>query len=72
MPKLNGNFGIFDNKDKKRSSYNMGELSNSPQKVLPEFQKFLLDRKVIPDKQVLFFAKWVSRFLRFARGRDIS
>jgi hypothetical protein len=42
------------------------------QTVLQEFQKFLLDRKLVPENLVPFHAHWVSRFLRFARGRDIS
>jgi hypothetical protein len=31
--------------------------------LLPEFQKFLLERKLAPEKNISFFAYWVSRFL---------
>jgi len=41
----------------------MGKLSDSAKKVLPEFQKFLLERKLIPVKNAPFFAYWVSWFL---------
>jgi len=50
----------------------MGKLSDSAKKVLPEFQKFLLERKLVPVKNAPFFAYWVSRFLNFAKKRDIS
>ena len=49
----------------------MGKVSNDEQKRLPEFQKFLLERKLIPEKNIPYFAYWVSRFLAFARTRDI-
>ena len=50
----------------------MGNLSNTAKVTLPEFQKFLLERKLVPAKNVTFFAYWVSRFLAFARKRDLS
>jgi len=50
----------------------MGNLSNTPNETLPEFQKFLLERKLVPAKNVSFFAHWVSRFFAFARKRDLS
>ena len=50
----------------------MGNLSNTPNETLPEFQKFLLERKLVPAKNVTFFAYWVSRFLAFALKRDLS
>jgi len=31
--------------------------------VLPEFQDFLLSRKLVPEKNVPFYAHWVSKFL---------
>jgi len=49
----------------------MGNLSNTAQDILPEFQKFLLERKLVPEKNAPFFAYWVSRFFDFARNRDI-
>jgi len=33
--------------------------------VLPDFHKFLKSRRLVPDNQVLFCARWVSRFLSF-------
>jgi integron integrase len=33
--------------------------------VLPEFQEFLLSRRLASQKNVLFFAVWVSKFLAF-------
>jgi len=38
--------------------------------VLPEFQEFLLSRKLASEKHVLFLAIWVSKFLTFRNGRD--
>jgi len=34
--------------------------------VLPEFQEFLLSRKIAPEKNVPFYAHWVSKFLAFS------
>jgi hypothetical protein len=50
----------------------MGNLSNTRNESLPESQKFLLEQKLVPAKNVTFFAYWVSRFLAFARKRDLS
>ncbi len=50
----------------------MGNLSKAAKETLPEFQKFLLERKLVPEKNVTFFAFWVSRFFDYARKRDIS
>ena len=50
----------------------MGNLSKIAKETLPEFQKYLLERKLVPEKNVPYFAYWVSRFLDFARKRDIS
>jgi integron integrase len=33
--------------------------------VLPEFQEFLLSRKLAPQKNVLYYAVWVNKFLVF-------
>jgi hypothetical protein len=62
---------IYGNMDKNESWYNMGKLSNDGQKLLPDFQKFLLERKLVPEKNIPYFAYWVSRFLAFARNRDM-
>ena len=34
--------------------------------VLPEFQDFMLSRKIAPEKNVPFYAHWVSKFLAFS------
>jgi integron integrase len=47
-------------------------LSETTKEILPEFQKFLLERKLVPDKNTTFYAYWVSRFLDFVRKRDLS
>jgi integron integrase len=33
--------------------------------LLPEFQDFLKARKIVPDNQIPFYARWVSKFLSF-------
>lgn len=63
---------MYGNMDKKESWYIMGKVSNEGQKLLPEFQKFLLERKLVPEKNMPYFAYWVSRFLAFARKRAVS
>ncbi len=45
----------------------MGKLSGSKNNLLPDFQKFLLERKLAPEKNIPFLAYWVSRFLGFCR-----
>lgn len=50
----------------------MAKLSNDLKETLPEFQKLLLDRNLVPGKNVPFYAYWVSRFLDFARKRGLS
>ena len=50
----------------------MVKLSNSVKETLPEFQKFLLNRKLVPERNAPFYAYWVSRFLEYARKRDLS
>ena len=49
----------------------MGKLAKDLSEILPDFQKFLRERKLSPEKNVPFFAYWVSRFLTFSRKRDI-
>ena len=34
--------------------------------ILPDFQKFLVERKLAPEGQVSFYALWASRFLSFS------
>ena len=33
--------------------------------LLSEFQKFLINRKLVPEKNVSFYAYWVSKFIVF-------
>jgi len=38
--------------------------------VLPEFQNFLLSRSLVPEKNVSFYAHWVSKFLAFSNRNE--
>ena len=40
--------------------------------ILPEFQAFLLEKKLTPEKNVLFYALWVSKYFSYARKKQIS
>jgi len=48
----------------------MGKVSEDKPKLLPEFQKFILERKLAPEKNIPFLAYWVSRFLTFSQKHD--
>jgi len=37
--------------------------------VLPKFQEFLKTRKIVPDNQAPFYARWASKFLSFNNGK---
>jgi len=51
----------------------MDNLANSYNNdVLPEFQKFLLEKKLAPEKNVPFYAHWINRYLSYARKRNLS
>jgi len=51
----------------------MGNLSAVKKSdVLPEFQTFLLDKKLAPEKNVSFYTFWVSKFFSFTRNKQIS
>ena len=63
---------FYGNMDKKPSWYNMGNLSKDRFKLLPEFQKFLLERKLAPEKNIPFLAYWVSRFFAFSQKHDYN
>lgn len=39
--------------------------------LLPEFQKFLRDKKLAPEKNVFFFALWASKFFNYTRKKQI-
>jgi hypothetical protein len=34
--------------------------------ILPDFQDFLRTRKLVPEKNIPYFANWVSKFLNFS------
>ena len=41
--------------------------------ILPDFPKFLLSRGFAPEKNVSFYAHWVSKFLAFSnRNKSLS
>src|SRR4030066_986097 len=51
----------------------MGNLSSTKaNEILPEFQKFLLDKKLVPEKNVFFYALWVSKYFTYARKHQLS
>jgi hypothetical protein len=51
----------------------MENLSDSKKNdVLPEFQTFLLEKKLTPEKNVFFYALWVSKYFTYARKKQIS
>ena len=39
-------------------------------KMLPEFQEFLLEREFVSEKNISFYAYWVSRFLNFSNNNE--
>ncbi|MEA3489862.1 MAG: integron integrase [Candidatus Omnitrophota bacterium] len=42
-------------------------------KMLPEFQKFLSSRRLVSEKNVSYYAYWVTKFLAFSNNkRDLS
>ena len=41
-----------------------------PADILPEFQEFLLSRRLAPSKYVPFLAGWVSQFLAFSNRKS--
>ncbi|MEW6586863.1 MAG: integron integrase [Nitrospirota bacterium] len=50
-------------------------MANSTQKgrnALPEFQKFLIDKKLVSENKTIFYAYWVSRFLSYAKKQGTS
>ena len=50
----------------------MGNLAKGIKEPLPDFQKYLLERRLAPEKNVPFLAYWVSRFLNFGQKKNIS
>jgi integron integrase len=50
----------------------MDNAVNNYINLLPEFQKYLLEKKLAPEKNIPFCAYWVSRFLDYARKNNLS
>lgn len=51
----------------------MENLSNVKKSdILPEFQTFLLEKKLAPEKNVFFYALWMSKFFNFSRKKQMS
>ncbi len=50
----------------------MGISARNTQASLPDFQKYLLEHKLIPANRVTFYAYWVSRFLSYARKLNVN
>ncbi|MEW6095497.1 MAG: hypothetical protein AB1567_03080 [bacterium] len=38
--------------------------------ILPKFQNFLLSRGLVPEKNISFYALWVSKFLAFSNKNE--
>lgn len=38
-----------------------------PSQILPAFQQYLLSRRLVPEKNVNFYAYWASRYLTFSK-----
>ena len=47
------------------------EAQNS-EPILPEFQQYLIDKKLVPENRVTYYAYWVSRYLRYAQKHAID
>jgi len=44
-----------------------------PNRILPEFQDFILSRSLVPVRNAPFYAHWVSKFLAFSnRNKDLD
>jgi len=51
----------------------MGNLSSAKKSdILPEFQAFLRNKKIVPEKNVFFYALWAGKYFIFARKKQIS
>ena len=44
----------------------------NPAPILPEFQQFLIDKKLVQENRVSYFAYWVSRYLRYAQKHAVD
>lgn len=51
----------------------MANLSNvNKTDILPEFQKFLFEKKLVPERYVFFYALWASKYFAYARKKQIK
>lgn len=50
----------------------MVNTSQKMRDMLPEFQRYMLDRKLVPENKTTFFAYWVVRFLSYAKRHKLS
>jgi hypothetical protein len=59
-------------KDELRITLNFWQIEGVQVKnrILPEFQDFLLSRSLVPEKNVSFYAHWVSKFLVFSNRNE--
>lgn len=48
----------------------MSNLPKTVQEHLPEFQDYLKQKGLAPEKNIPFLAYWVKRYLNYARGKD--
>ena len=46
------------------------DFSSSTGSILPEFQRFLIARRLVPQKNVPFYAYWVSKFLYYSNNNE--
>jgi hypothetical protein len=57
----------------KPSWYIMENLSSGKKSdILPEFQAFLLEKKLAPEKHVFFYVLWASKYFTYARKKQID
>ncbi len=40
------------------------------QEILPQFQNYLLERGIVPEKNIPYYAWWASRFLSFGNKNE--
>ncbi len=68
------NFTVYDIIGQKYGRFFVGfraqEQNTEP--VLPEFQQYLIDKKLVPENRVTYYAYWVGRYLRYAQKHAID
>jgi hypothetical protein len=50
----------------------MVSAANTGRETLPEFQKFLRDKKLVAEGKTTYYAYWVSWFLTYTAKRKVS